>query len=75
MVDLQAQQQELLEKINRTSKNSSSPPSSDLPSTEKRPEKKKTGKKRGGQPGHNSYLAPGNLNVNSLTRYSPPTNY
>ncbi|KAB8316714.1 IS66 family transposase [Tolypothrix campylonemoides VB511288] len=53
--DLEAKQQELLEKINRTSKNSSSPPSSDPPSTEKRPEKNKSGKKRGGQPGHQGH--------------------
>ncbi len=55
LVDLEAKQQELLEKINRTSLNSSSPPSSDPPSAEKRPEKKKTGKKRGGQPGHQGH--------------------
>ncbi len=55
LADLKAQQQELLEKINRTSKNSSSPPSSDLPSPQKRPEKKKTGKKRGGQAGHKGH--------------------
>ena len=55
LADLKAQQQELLEKINRTSKNSSSPPSSDPPSAKKHPEKKKTGKKRGGQPGHQGH--------------------
>ena len=55
LADLKAQHQELLEKINRTSKNSSSPPSSDPPSAEKRPEKKKTGKKRGGQAGHKGH--------------------
>ena len=44
-------QQQLLEKVNQTSKNSSSPPSSDPPGFgEKAP--KKRGKKRGGQPGH-----------------------
>ncbi|MBD2533335.1 hypothetical protein H6G97_28710, partial [Nostoc flagelliforme FACHB-838] len=52
LTDLKAQQQELLEKINRTSKNSSSPPSLDPPNAEKHPGKKKSGKKRGGQPGH-----------------------
>lgn len=52
LTDLKAQQQELLEKINRTSKNSSSPPSLDRPNAEKHPGKKKSGKKRGGQPGH-----------------------
>lgn len=55
LADLKAQQQELLEKINCTSKNSSSPPSADPPSAEKRPEKKKSGKKRGGQPGHKGH--------------------
>ncbi len=55
LTDLKAQQQELLEKINRTSKNSSSPPSLDPPSAEKRQEKKNSGKKRGGQPGHKGH--------------------
>ncbi|MDF5722954.1 MAG: DUF6444 domain-containing protein [Rhizonema sp. PD37] len=41
--------------MNRTSRNSSSPPSSDPPSAEKRFEKKKTGKKRGGQTGHQGH--------------------
>ncbi|MEA5583764.1 IS66 family transposase [Nodularia harveyana UHCC-0300] len=45
-------QEQLLEKINRTSKNSSSPPSSDPPGFEKKPAKQKSSKKRGGQPGH-----------------------
>ncbi|MCC5605077.1 DUF6444 domain-containing protein [Nostoc favosum] len=48
---LEAQQQ-LLEKINKTSKNSSSPPSSDPPGFGQKSTKKKSGKKRGGQPGH-----------------------
>lgn len=44
-------QQQLLEKVNQTSKNSSLPPSSDPPGfAQKSP--KKSGKKRGGQPGH-----------------------
>ena len=55
LADLEAQQQELLEKINRTSLNSSSPPSLNPPSAEKRQEKKKSGKKRGGQPGHKGH--------------------
>ncbi len=55
LVELEAEQQQLLEKINRTSKNSSAPPSSDPPSAEKRQEKKKSGKKRGGQPGHQGH--------------------
>ncbi|WP_375492943.1 hypothetical protein [uncultured Nostoc sp.] len=41
LTDLKAQQQELLEKINRTSKNLSSPPSLDPPNAEKHPGKKK----------------------------------
>ncbi|WP_375495060.1 DUF6444 domain-containing protein [uncultured Nostoc sp.] len=45
-------QEQLLEKINQTSKNSSSPPSSDPPGFEKKPPKQKSSKKRGGQPGH-----------------------
>ncbi|WP_414528588.1 IS66 family transposase [Nodularia chucula] len=45
-------QEQLLEKINRTSVNSSSPPSSDPPGFGKKPAKHKSGKKRGGQPGH-----------------------
>lgn len=45
-------QEQLLEKINRTSENSSSPPSCDPPGFGKKPPKTKSGKKRGGQPGH-----------------------
>jgi predicted RNA-binding Zn-ribbon protein involved in translation (DUF1610 family) len=47
--DLEAKYQELLEKINRTSKNSSSPPSSDPLNTEKQKQKNKSDKKRGYQ--------------------------
>ncbi len=47
--------QELEEKLNRTSKNSSSPPSADPLNTEKKPIKTKSGKKRGGQPGHKGF--------------------
>ncbi len=43
-------QQQLLEKANRTSKNSSSPPSADPPGFGNKQEKKKSDKKRGGQP-------------------------
>ena len=50
-VELLSGQQQLLEKVNQTSKNSSSPPSCDPPGFgQKSP--KKSGKKRGGQPGH-----------------------
>ena len=45
-------QQQLLEKVNRTSKNSSSPPSEDPPGFGKKLPKSKSGKKRGGQLGH-----------------------
>ena len=55
LADKESQNQELLEKINRTSNNSSSPPSADPPSAEKPSQKKKTGKKRGGQPGHKGH--------------------
>ncbi|MFN6452928.1 MAG: IS66 family transposase [Nostoc sp. EfeVER01] len=55
LAELEAKQQELLEKINCTSKNSSSPPSLDPLHAEKKPEKKKSGKKRGGQPGHKGH--------------------
>jgi transposase len=54
LANFEAQNQDLVEKINRTSKNSSSPPSADPPSGEKR-QKKKSGKKRGGQPGHKGH--------------------
>lgn len=45
-------QEQLLEKVNRTSENSSSPPSSDPPGFGKKPPKQKSRNKRGGQPGH-----------------------
>ncbi|OWY63946.1 IS66 family transposase [cyanobacterium TDX16] len=45
-------QEQLLEKINRTSENSSSPPSSDPPGFGKKLPKQKSSKKRGGQLGH-----------------------
>lgn len=55
LANKEAQIQELLEKINRTSNNSSSPPSSDPPNVEKARKKKKSVKKRGGQPGHKGH--------------------
>lgn len=55
LTDVLAVQQHLLEKANRTSKNSSSPPSADPPGFEKKTEKKKSSKKRGGQPGHSGH--------------------
>ena len=59
-------QQELEEKVNRTSKNSSSPPSGDPLNTPKQEKKRKSGLKRGGQPGH------GGSPLRSVTR-SPGT--
>lgn len=56
--ELLATQQQLLEKINRTSKNSSSPPSGDPPNTVKQPRKGKSSKKRGGQQGHDGHSRP-----------------
>ncbi len=50
--DLQAEQQLLTEKTNRTSSNSSLAPSSDPPIAPKRQGKRKSGEKLGGQPGH-----------------------
>ncbi|MEG4812789.1 IS66 family transposase [Microcoleus sp. F8-D3] len=50
-IELLNSQQQLLEKVNKTSKNSSSPPSSDPPGFGQKT-RKKSGKKRGGQPGH-----------------------
>lgn len=55
VADVEALQQELLEKVNRTSKNSSSPPSNDPPNVPKQQKKKKSGLKRGGQPGHKGH--------------------
>ena len=55
LADVEARQQELLEKINCTSKNSSSPPSSDPLNAPKKQEKKKSSLKRGGQPGHKGH--------------------
>jgi transposase len=45
-------QEQLLEKVNQTSKNSSLPPSHDSPGVLKKQTIKKSGKKLGGQPGH-----------------------
>ena len=45
--ELLAVQQQLSEKVNRTSKNSSSPPSQDPPGFSKKPGKQKSSKKRG----------------------------
>lgn len=55
LAEKESQNQELLEKINRTSNNSSSPPSTDPPNAQKPNQKKKSSKKRGGQPGHKGH--------------------
>ena len=55
MEEMKALIQELEEKLNRTSKNSSSPPSTDPLNVEKKAEKKKSEKKVGGQPGHQRF--------------------
>ncbi len=47
--------QQLLEKINRTSLNSSSSPALDPPSVAKKPRKAKSSKNRGGQSGHEGH--------------------
>ena len=52
LAEVRTNQQQLLEKVNRTSKNSSSPPSSDPPGFGEKSTKKKSDRKRGGQPGH-----------------------
>ena len=56
--ELEIENQQLREKINRTSKNSHSPPASDPPNRKKGKKKKPTGKKRGGQPGHQGHSRP-----------------
>ncbi len=55
LYELQAEQQQLIEKNDRTSKNSSVPPSSDPPNAPKSQRKRKSGKKRGGQLGHQGH--------------------
>ena len=55
LAKLLAVQQQLSEKINRTSKNSSSPPSLDPAGFAKKHQLHKSSKKRGGQPGHDGH--------------------
>src|SRR5215216_7043613 len=53
VVALEATVQQLLERLQQDSHNSSRPPSSDLPQArEKRVRRGPSGRKRGGQPGH-----------------------
>jgi transposase len=49
---LQQQVDELRQRLNQNSTNSSRPPSSDPPHVKRRPPKKSSGRKRGGQTGH-----------------------
>ena len=49
---LQQQVDELRQRLNQNSTNSSRPPSSDPPHVKRRPPKPSSGRKRGGQPGH-----------------------
>src|SRR5436305_6039597 len=49
---LQKQVDELQQRLNQNSTNSSRPPSSDLPHVKRRPPTPSSGRKRGGQPGH-----------------------
>src|SRR5439155_22109200 len=49
---LQKQVDELRQRLNRNSTNSSRPPSTDPPHVKRRPPTPATGRKRGGQPGH-----------------------
>ncbi|MDF5724742.1 MAG: DUF6444 domain-containing protein [Rhizonema sp. PD37] len=55
MAEVLTVQEQLLEKANRTSENSSSPPSADPPGFGLKQEKKKSNKKRGGKPGHSGH--------------------
>ena len=48
-------QEQQVEKLKRTSKNSSSPPSQDPPGVGNKQRKPKSSKKRGGQPGHEGH--------------------
>jgi hypothetical protein len=54
-VEVKAAQQQLLEKVSQTSKNSSLPPSQDSPGFRKKSGKRTSKKKRGGQPGHDGH--------------------
>src|SRR3954463_14554428 len=49
---LQKQVDQLTERLNQNSTNSSRPPSSDPPHVKRRPPKHSLGRKKGGQPGH-----------------------
>src|SRR5262249_12123700 len=49
---LQQHVEDLRQRLNQNSTNSSRPPSSDSPHVKRRPPKKSSGRQRGGQPGH-----------------------
>src|SRR5262245_62723433 len=49
---------ELEQRLNQNSTNSSRPPSSDAPHVKRRPPKPPSGRKRGGQPGHQRQQRP-----------------
>jgi transposase len=55
---LQRQVNDLEQRINRNSTNSSRPPSSDPPHVKRPPPKPRSGRKRGGQPGHRRQQRP-----------------
>src|SRR3954453_15653361 len=55
---LQQQVDQLTERLNQNSTNSSRPPSSDPPHVKRPPPKPNSGRKRGGQPGHKRQQRP-----------------
>lgn len=52
VMKLQAEVEQLRERVNQTSRNSSKPPSTDGPGVKKQPARKASGRRRGGQKGH-----------------------
>jgi len=58
IAELQRKIEDLEARLNRNSKNSSTPPSSDPPSTPPRPPKPPSGRAPGGQPGHPGHSRP-----------------